>query len=234
MKNVLITGAGRGLGEALASCLLGRGERVFGLVRSPAAADAMRLLGPNAVPVIGDVTHAAVSTALQSVLRGYPEGLHLLVNNAGMGASTCSLQPGIEAEVAAHLDVHCIGALRVSLAALPFLRRAADALIVNVSSRFGSTSRAAAGLFAGRRLSYAYPIAKAAQNMLTLRLAEELRGTRIRVCAIHPGRMRTASGSADATDTPAEAAQRLARWLASPPQDLHGNFFELDTGRRGW
>jgi hypothetical protein len=46
--------------------------------------------------------------------------------------------------------------------------------------------------------------------------------------------MRTASGSPDAADTPEKAAERLAKWIAAPPEDIHGNFFELDTGKRGW
>ena len=234
MKTVLITGASRGLGKALVSCFLMRGDRVFGLVRAPEAAGKMRLCGPNALPIIGDVTDPTVGAAIDGALRRYPEGLNILINNAGAGASMCSLQPGIEEEVTAHLDVHCTKTLRVSRAAIPYLRRAATALIVNVSSRFGSVSSAAAGLFADRPLSYAYPIAKAAQNMLTLRMAEELRATGIQVCAIHPGRLRTASGSPDATDTPEDAAERLAEWIEAPPQDIHGNFFELDTGRRGW
>lgn len=234
MRTVLITGASRGLGEALVCSFLELDFRVFGLVRAPKAADALRLRGPNAVPIVGDVTHREVSIAIDNALRQHAEGLNILVNNAGTGGSMSSLRPGLEEEVAAHLDVHCIGALRVSLAALPHLRRARDALIVNVSSRFGSTTRAAAGLLAGRTISYAYPIAKAAQNMLTLRMTEELRDTHIRVCAIHPGRMRTASGSPDAGETAADAAKRLTQWLASPPADLHGKFFELDTGRSGW
>lgn len=234
MRTALITGAGRGLGEALVGALSTQGYRVFGLVRTPQAAAGMRRDNPTAVPVIGDVTHRDVGAVIDAALEHLPGGLNLLINNAGTGASLHSMRPGIEDEVTAQLDVHCIGALRVSLAALPHLRRAVDALIVNVSSRFGSTTRAAAGLFVDRRLSYAYPIAKAAQNMLTLRMAEELRATPIKVCSIHPGRMRTDSGSADATDTPAEAAQRLTQWLASAPQDLHGEFFDLDNGGRGW
>ncbi len=211
-----------------------RGYRVFGLVRAPEAGNKMRLYGANAVPIIGDVADPTVGTAIDGALRCYPKGLTILINNVSAGAFMCSLQPGIEEEVTAHLDVHCIGTFRVGRAAIPYLRRAATALIVNVSSRFGSVSDAVAGLFADRLLPYAYPIAKGAQNVLTLRMAEELRATGIQVCAIHSGRMRTASGSPDAIDTPAEAAERLAEWIEVPPDDIHGNFFELDTAKRGW
>lgn len=111
IKTVLITGAGRGLRKASVSCFLMRGYRVFGLVRAPEAADTMRLLGPNAMPIIGDVTDPTVGTAIDGVLRCCPDGL---INNAGTGASMYSLQPGIEEEVAAHLDVDCIGTLRIT------------------------------------------------------------------------------------------------------------------------
>jgi NAD(P)-dependent dehydrogenase (short-subunit alcohol dehydrogenase family) len=78
MKTVLITGAGRGLGKASVSCFLMRGYRVFGLVRAPEAADTMRLLGPNAVPIIGDVTDPTVGTAIDGALRCCPDGFSVI------------------------------------------------------------------------------------------------------------------------------------------------------------
>jgi NAD(P)-dependent dehydrogenase (short-subunit alcohol dehydrogenase family) len=234
MKTALVTGASRGLGEALVVCLASRGYRVHGLVRTPQAVEALHERCAAAIPIIGDVARPEVITAIQDALGRHGDGLNLLINNAGTGASIRAMQDGVEEEIAAQVNVHCLGALRVSRAALPFLRRAEPALIVNVSSRFGSTARATAGLFQGRELSYAYPIAKAAQNMLTLRMAEELRASRVRVCAVHPGQVQTASGSPDAITTPAEAAARLLDWLESPPAELHGCYVELDTGRQGW
>ena len=146
----------------------------------------------------------------------------------------CSLQPGIEEEVTAHVDSHCIGTPQGQQSGHPLPPPRCPCTDRQPQLTFGSVSNAAAGLFADRPPSYAYPIARAAQNVLTLRMAEELRATGIQVCAIHSGRMRTASGSPDAIDTPAEAAERLAEWIEAPLQDIHGNFFELDTGRRGW
>ena len=234
MKTALVTGASRGLGEALVVCLANRGYLVHGLVRTPQAVEALHGHCAAAIPIIGDVARTEVITAIRDALGRCGDGLNLLINNAGTGASIRAMQDGIEEEIAAHVNTHCLGALRVSRAALPFLRRAEPALIVNVSSRFGSTTHAAAGLFHGRPLSYAYPIAKAAQNMLTLRMAEELRPGHVQVCAVHPGQVLTASGAPDAVTTPAEAATRLVNWLESPPADLHGCYVDLDTGRPGW
>lgn len=195
---------------------------MYGLVRTPQAVDTLREGCAAAMPIIGDVAHPEVIAAIQEALGRHGDGLNLLINNAGTGASIRAMQEGVEEEIAAQLNVHCLGALRVSRAALPFLRRAEPALIVNVNSRFGSIAGAAAGLFREHELSYAYPIAKAAQNMLTLRMAEELRSSRVKVCAVHPGRVQTASGSPDATTTPAEAAARLIDWIESPRADVHG------------
>ena len=232
MKAALITGASRGLGEALVVSFLNRGYRAFGLVRTQEAAERLRAL--DAVPIVGDVSHPGAAAAVRDALEQHTECLDVLVNNAGSGASIRSMQDGVEEELAAHLNVHCIGALRVSRAALPYLQCADAALIVNISSRFGSMKNAAAGLFRGRDLSYAYPVAKAAQNMLTLRMAEELSSGSVQVCGVHPGRMQTASGSPDAIDTAAAAAERLTHWVCSPPGNVHGKFFELDTGKQGW
>jgi NAD(P)-dependent dehydrogenase (short-subunit alcohol dehydrogenase family) len=234
MKTALVTGASRGLGEALVVCLANRGYRVHGLVRTPQSAEALHARCAAAMPIIGDVACPEVITAIHEALSRHADGVNLLINNAGSGASIRAMRAGVEEEIAAHVNVHCLGALRVSRAALPFLRRAEPALIVNVSSRFGSTARAAAGLLQGHTLSYAYPIAKAAQNMLTLRMAEELRSSQVRVCAVHPGQVQTASGSPDAITTPTEAAVRLLDWLESAPADLHGCYVDLDTGRQGW
>lgn len=214
--------------------LASRGYRVHGLVRTPQAAATLCARCAAALPIIGDVARPQVIAAIQDALARRGDGLNLLINNAGTGASIRTLQDGVEEEIAAHVNVHCLGALRVSRAALPLLRRAEPALIVNLSSRFGSPRRAAAGLFQGRALSYAYPIAKAAQNMLTLRMAEELRASHVRVCAVHPGQVQTASGSTDALTIPAEGAVRFLDWLESAPAELHGCYVDLDTGQQGW
>lgn len=234
MQAVFITGANRGLGRALVESFLARGCWVFALTRSTAHVDELCRAGRNCVPIVGDVTDRNVGGSIAGVLRKHAVELSLLINNAGSGGVINSMRDGVEDEVMEQLNVHCVGALRVTRASLPFLRRASGALIVNVCSRFGLISNAAAGLFGRHGPSYAYPVAKAAQAMLTVRMAEELRGTSVKVCAIHPGRLQTTSGAADAIETAAQGAERLANWVEAPPPSVHGGFFELDSGREGW
>ena len=79
--------------------------------------------------------------------------------------------------------------------------------------RLDPVTRWASGVFAGRSVSYSYRIAKASQNMLTVSLAAELGPRGFIVCAVHPGRLKTQSGSSDADTEPDIAARRLAEWI---------------------
>lgn len=69
-------------------------------------------------------------------------------------------------------------------------------------------TRQARGDFKGSSTSYAYRISKAALNMLTICLAEEL-GDSARCWAVHPGVLDTPTGRPGATNTPAGAAGQL-------------------------
>ena len=106
------------------------------------------------------------------------------------------------AEVLRLVDLHCSGALRCTRAALPALRLAERAMVVNVSSRLASLTRVSAGDFDALRISYAMRISKAALNMATVCLARELAADGIAVHCVHPGRIRTRMASADADIEP--------------------------------
>src|SRR3954468_7952766 len=113
------------------------------------------------------------------------------------------------ADVDRLLRVHVDGPIRCTQAALPWLKRSANGAIVNVTSRLGSIARVASGAYDHLRISYAMRISKAAQNMLTACLYRELAADGIAVYAVHPGRLRTWMGSADADVEAGEAAARL-------------------------
>jgi NAD(P)-dependent dehydrogenase (short-subunit alcohol dehydrogenase family) len=112
------------------------------------------------------------------------------------------------ADVLDSFNVHCLGALRATQATLPWLQRAPRPAIVNISSRRGSLAQEAAGGAPGDA-SYAYRIAKAAQNMLTVCLSVELRHAGIPVLAVHPGALLTGTAPPDAAVAPRLAARRI-------------------------
>jgi NAD(P)-dependent dehydrogenase (short-subunit alcohol dehydrogenase family) len=221
---VLITGAGRGLGYVMADYFLSQGWRVYALVRSQD--DVARLQTLGADTILADVGQDTVKSAIATKIK---QPLAVVINNAGVGGDG---KPILETEVndfANAMNINCFGALRVTQAVLPLLTD--TGLIMNLSSRFGSLSRVAAGEFDDIACSYSYHVAKAAQNMLTLCVSRAYRDSGIRVCAVHPGKIRTEFASADADREPIEAAEKLYKLIDTA---VGGKFYSLFEGESPW
>jgi NAD(P)-dependent dehydrogenase (short-subunit alcohol dehydrogenase family) len=224
----VVTGAGRGFGEALAQELSAAGWTVLALVRQPGHAMALDRL-PGAQGVIHDVRSDDVSSVVGAV-RGRP--VDVLINNAAQGAPNQPLGAVDVAGVFNAVDVNAAGPLRIVQALLPHLAAAGDPVIVNISSRLGSLTAQARGDFADLSTSYAYRVSKAAQNMLTISLAQSLKG-RVRCWAVHPGKLATGMGQADAVKPPRVAALELLELLESDERRSPG-FFSLGGPDLEW
>jgi len=232
---VLITGASRGLGRALVESFLRRGCAVLGLVRSQRDAEELSSAHPERFQtIVADVTSSEVVEACEQAIGSHYGALDILVNNAGTRGYLTSIAQAPEHEVSELFALHCLGALRTTRAAFPFLRKSSRGLVVNVTSRMGSIARTVDGDFTSKDLSYSYRVAKAAQNMLTLCLSQELRAEGISVCAVHPGRLRTDSGPPDPEMSAGEGAERLTDWILAADASVNGGYFELDSGRSHW
>ncbi|XVV16548.1 SDR family NAD(P)-dependent oxidoreductase [Actinoplanes sp. CA-131856] len=219
----VITGAGRGLGAALTTHLAGAGWEVVACVRTE--------VDPrDRVHVVHQDVREPAGPALLAAVGGRP--VDALVNNAGIGAPARPLETTDPQTILDTVDVNVAGPLRMAQALLPALLAAPAPLIVNVSSRLGSLSAQAAGVFADRNTSYAYRVSKAAQNMLTIALAAELAG-RVRCWAVHPGALTTAMGAPDATTPATRAAERLARLLDSTDPESP-RYLSLDGPALTW
>ena len=235
MPSILITGAARGFGRALCDCFNDAGWRVFALVRADADARAMNGAGGEGITAFAaDVCSDDAGERIREVLEAEGGALDVLVNNAGRSGAGMSIESLEREQLESMLDLHCVGAMRCARAALPFLERAPRALLVNVSSRLGSLANNAAGAYRNARFSYDYRIAKAAQNMLTLCLSAELAGGNVSVCALHPGRLRTATGSDDADTEPQASAQRFLRFVDGAGPKVNGRFIDLFGGEIPW
>lgn len=225
MRRVLITGASRGLGQALVACYRARGWHTLALVRTEADAAALRQSFAGCHVIVADI---ASDDAVAPVAAASAGQLDLLINNAGNVAPGLRIDEVVAGDVGALLEVHCMGALRCVQAALPALRATSGAKIVNVTSRLGSMGRGATGEFAHLRVSYAYRIAKAAQNMLTLCLGQDPSLQGIAVYGLHPGKVATAIAAPDAVRTPRAAADRMADWIEAADATMAGRCFDLD------
>lgn len=227
-RNVLVTGANRGIGLAIARGLAELGHSVWLGSRDAGsgeeAAASLRRQGLDVIALQVDLTSAATMDAAIDGIGRSGRSVDVLVNNAGVLHEKPLLDLS-DAEVAESIAVHLTGPLRLVGALAPGMVERGYGRIVNVSSDWGSF---AAGM-GGPGL---YGVTKAALNALTVRLARELPST-VKVNAIDPGWVRTRMGGAGATRTPAEAAD-TAVWLATLPENGPTGGFFRDRRPIGW
>ncbi|MBL6751513.1 MAG: SDR family oxidoreductase [Nevskia sp.] len=177
MKTYVVTGADRGIGEALCIECQARGDRPVAACLGDSAA--LREHGIEVVPGV-DVTSATAVAALAQTLAG--RRVDVLVHVAGivierpLGAFDYS---ALQREY----DVNALGPLRVTEALLPLLH--AGARIGIVTSRVGSIGENSSGGLYGYRMS------KAAANMAGVCLARDLYARGIAVGLLHPGSVLT-------------------------------------------
>ena len=120
----IVTGGGSGLGAAIAAELEVRGARVAVLDLRP---------GDAHVGVVCDVSDDASVRAAVEQAADELGGIDIVVNNAGIGAAG-AIDGNDEAEWHRVWDINVVGIMRVSRAALPWLRRSEHAVIVNTAS----------------------------------------------------------------------------------------------------
>jgi len=199
----LVTGGASGIGLAAARLLAARGARVvcLDLTKEP--------LEPPLQLVTADVTDDAAVRAAVDEAAARLDGLDIVVNNAGIGAIG-TVETNSDDEWHRVFDVNVVGMVRVSRAALRYLRGSAHAAIVNTCS-----IAATAGLPA-RAL---YSATKGAALSLTLAMAADHVGEGIRVCCVNPGTV----------DTP--WVRRLLSKAADPAAELAALRARQPTGR---
>jgi NAD(P)-dependent dehydrogenase (short-subunit alcohol dehydrogenase family) len=142
-----ITGAGRGIGRALAEAALAAGDVVVGTVRRAGALDDLVRLHPGrSHEVVLDVRdRSEVEHAVDAALR-VAGRLDVVVNNAGYGL-VGAIEEVSEDAARAIIDTNLFGALWVAQAALPHLRRQGHGHIVQISSVGGVGTMPAFGMY---------------------------------------------------------------------------------------
>lgn len=173
MPSVLITGAGRGIGAAVARRLARHGWSVFAGVRDKPSGERLQAEDERITPVKLDITAEEDLQALPAV---FPSGLDSLVNNAGIGVLGPLEAMPIE-DLHRQFDVNVFGQVAVTQAVLPLLRTARGR-IVFISSTGG---RAAIPMEGG------YCASKFALEGIADALRQELRPWQIGVSVVEPG-----------------------------------------------
>ncbi|WP_339074797.1 SDR family oxidoreductase [Teredinibacter turnerae] len=217
-KQVVITGANRGIGLALVKQYVSRGASVIALCREASAE--LEATGARIEQGV-DLTSDDLSQQLSERLAG--STIDILVNNAGMLASE-SLGSIDYDNVRAQLEINALGPLRVTEALLPLM--ATNSRIGLVTSRMGSIADNGSGGYYGYRMS------KAALNAAGMSLARDLKPRGIAVAILHPGfvqtRMVNFAGDVSADDAAAGLVARLAALTLSATGTFwHANGDEL-------
>jgi NAD(P)-dependent dehydrogenase (short-subunit alcohol dehydrogenase family) len=174
-RRILVTGAGSGIGLAIAQRCVVEGARVALMGRTRAKLDAAAATTGGS-PIVGDVTDEASVRAAVAAATAALGGLDGLVNAAGATWTRPTVETSLQTwnEM---LAVHMTGTFLVCREAAGILRRSPDAAIVNVSS--------VAGLLPGLSGS-AYAAAKGGQIVFSKALAVEL-APQVRVNILCPG-----------------------------------------------
>ena len=180
-KSVVITGASRGIGLAVAQAFHAAGATLHLLADDPAVESVAAALSARGYVV--DITDdTSLTRAFEKI-----EGVDVLINNAGVERMTpiAEWSSAVEDDFRRVLDVNVLGTARVTARALP--RMASGGAIVNTASIWG---RVAEPLFG------AYVASKHAVIGLTKTFARELGPKGIRVNAVCPGWVRTEAAMA--------------------------------------
>lgn len=177
MKNVLITGASRGIGAATARIFAKNGNRVFinyNKSKSSAEALASEIGG---IAVQADVSDSARVSDMFEYINSVCGGIDILINNAGI-AMFSMFDATSDDDWHKMLDTTLSAAFYCTKKALPHMIHQKNGCIVNVSSVWGIT---------GASCEVAYSAAKAGLIGMTKALAKEVGPSGIRVNCIAPG-----------------------------------------------
>jgi len=214
MRNVLVTGANRGIGLELCRAFQARGDTVIAVCRT-----ASRELTALDVRIVADVnvTDEGAIASLVRALEG--TSIDVLVHNAGIlrAEALGTINYGTLRE---QFETNALAPLRLTERLLPLL--APGGKIALMTSRMGSIADNSSGSMYGYRMS------KAALNMAGASLAHDLAPRGIAVVILHPGYVRTEMTAGHGSVEPRDAARQLAAridelTLATTGRFLHAN-----------
>jgi len=218
-KVAFVTGGSRGIGLAIARAFVEQGAAVVitgtDNVRLDAASRDLASGGATVLPLRADVRRYQDVDAAMSDAVAKLGGLDVLVNNAGVGVFRSVATMSLD-EWQRIIDTNVSGIFHCCRAALPHLRARGGGWIVNISS-LSSTGPFADGA--------AYCASKAAVNVFSESLMQEVRHDGIRVACVLPGSVRTefrgpSRGGDDWKLAPEDVAAAVVGLLGHDPRSL--------------
>ena len=216
-----------GFGLEFVKQLTARGEEVDATARDPGDAPELQAVARPGVQLrIHRLDVADDSSVAAFAEQLAPGPVDVLINNAGVSGVKGGelIDPP---DILRVLNVNAVGTLRVVSALLPRLREGKGRKIVNLTSKLGSIAEATGG-------RYAYRSSKAAVNMATKLLAEDLRGEGFRTVALHPGWVQTRMGGGAAPVPPEQSIRGMLRIIDGLTAEQSGRTFDFQGREIPW
>lgn len=209
-KVAVITGAGRGIGRAVARAYAANGAKVCCLSRSQNeindTADFINKNHGDAIALTCDVSnYDELIKVFQKIYETYG-GIDIVVINAGIDCKSVSVEESNIEDWKAIMDVNLIGAYYTAKAAIPYLKKQGGGKIITIGSGLGHK---------GRADNSAYSCSKAGLWMLTRVLSQELHKFNISVNELIPGPVITDMGSSSMKDSNS-AFSISSEWIKEP------------------
>ncbi|XP_026143350.1 uncharacterized protein LOC113118419 [Carassius auratus] len=252
--SVLVTGSNRGIGLELVRQLVDSPSppvQIFAGCRDPSGprSQALQELAQKHRDVITvvqlDTTSltsiAEASKLVETKLKG--RGLNLIINNAGVNVPGSLAETGIQEMVDVY-TTNVVGPMLIVKDFHPLLCKAAAqfphqtnmsckrSAIINVSTLLSSITRCPENFSVSPM--YPYRVSKAALNMLTRCLAEDLKKDGILVMSLHPGWVQTEMGGPKAPLTTAESISGLIKVIASCTEKDSGTLLDWEGKNIPW
>lgn len=200
MKNVIITGISRGIGEATAKLLLKAGYVVFGTSTSGKA----KIKDPNLRCFELNLNNSISINAFIKTMQYQNIKFEALINNAAilLDKRENPLPNVVMDTLRKTFEVNLFGTIQLTEGILSLMKE--DSIIMNVSSSWGSFSDPYFTEFQPH-----YKMSKAALNMYSKLLSKRLEPKSISVAAFDPGWVKTDMGTKNATTSPEETAEEI-------------------------
>ncbi|MDA7949430.1 MAG: SDR family oxidoreductase [Hyphomicrobiaceae bacterium] len=219
MARVVITGANKGIGLALARQMTERGDEVIATVRKTSGE--LSDLGVETIEGI-DVADDAAVARLADALEG--RTIDVLINNAGILTREGLHDLDWDA-IRAQFETNTLGPLRVTRALLANMTDGSKVAIL--SSRMGSLAQNSGG-------SYAYRISKTAVNMVGSNLAIDLKDKGVAVVLLHPGYVATDINEHSGPVSTEESARGLIPLIDELTLEKSGTFWNFEGDELPW
>lgn len=219
-RNVVITGANRGIGLSLCKHFVSQSDNVYAVCRKSSAE--LNTLNVSVVEGIDLAEPEAIPTLIKS-LQNIP--IDILINNAGIWGK--EILGRIHYDTLQHvININAIAPLKVTEALLPNM--GSGSKIALVTSRMGSIADNSSGR------GYDYRMSKAALNMAGKTLAIDLKEEAIAVAILHPGYVATDMVGGVGDITPDVAAGRLAQRIEELNMTNSGTFWHSNGEVLPW